>query len=73
MARAMRRSESRVGEDIERMRGSYLGKRARRARSSLLGEFVEITGWEREPSDKVLLGKRYLPRLLRFSFRCPLQ
>jgi hypothetical protein len=39
----------------------------------LLDEFVEITEWERKHADKVLLGKRYLPHLLRFSFRCPLQ
>jgi hypothetical protein len=54
----MRMSESRIKEYSEKMRRRYGGKRGRKARSRLLDEFVEMTGWERKHANKVLLGKR---------------
>jgi hypothetical protein len=54
----MSMSESSIKEYTEKMRGRYGGKRGRKARSRLLDEFVEMTGWERKHANKVLLGKR---------------
>jgi len=58
VAQAMRMSERSIKEDTEKMRRRYGGKRGREARSRLLDEFVEMTGWERKHANKVLLGKR---------------
>lgn len=71
MAPAMAMSENSTEEYTEKMRGRYARMTGRKARSKLLDEFVEVTGWERKHANKVLLvikrkqgrrGKRGAPK-----------
>ena len=56
MAPAMAMSENSTEEYTAKMRGRYARMTGRKARSKLLDEFVEVTGWERKHANKVLLG-----------------
>lgn len=59
----MSMSEKSIEEYTKRMRDSYARMTGRKARGSLLDEFVAVTGWERKHANKVLLGiKRWLGR-----------
>lgn len=58
MAPAMGMSETSIEEYTKKMRTRYGRQTGRKARGSLLDEFIEITGWERKHANKVLLGKR---------------
>lgn len=51
-------SEKSIEEYTGRMRARYARMTGRKARSRLLDEFVEVTGWDRKHANKVLLGKR---------------
>lgn len=57
MAPAMEMSETSIEEYTEKMRGRYARMTGKKARSRLLDEFVEVTGWDRKHANKVLLGK----------------
>lgn len=52
----MSMSEKSIEEYTAKMRGRYARLTGRKARGRLLGEFVEVTGWERKYANKVLLG-----------------
>jgi hypothetical protein len=54
----MEMSEKSIEEYTEKMRGRYARMTGKMARSVLLDEFVEVTGWDRKHATKVLLGKR---------------
>ena len=56
MAGAMEMSETSKAEYTEKMRGRYSRMKGKHARSLLIDEFVEATGWERKHANKVLLG-----------------
>ncbi len=56
MAGAMEMSEKSKAEYTEKMRGRYGRLLGKQAKSRLLDEFVEVTGWERKHANKVLLG-----------------
>ena len=58
MAPAMAMSEKSIEEYTEKMRGRYARMTGRKARDRLLDEFVEVTGWDRKPGNKVLLVAR---------------
>ena len=58
MAAAMEMSETSIEEYTAKMRGRYARMTGKKARSRLLDEFVEVTGWDRKHANKVLLGKR---------------
>lgn len=58
MVPAMGMSEKSTEEYTKRMRARYGRLTGRKARGTLLDEFVEITGWERKHANKVLLGTR---------------
>jgi len=58
MAQVMEMSESSKEEYTAKMRLRYGRLTGRKARSCLLDEFVEVTGWDRKHANKVLLGKR---------------
>lgn len=49
-------SETSKAEYTEKMRGRYSRMKGKQARSRLIDEFVEVTGWERKHANKVLLG-----------------
>lgn len=51
-------SETSTEEYTKKMRGRYARLTGRKARSKLLDEFIEITGWDRKHANKVLLGTR---------------
>jgi hypothetical protein len=57
MAPAMSMSETSIEEYTEKMCGRYARLTGKKARSRLLDEFVEITGWDRKHANKVLLGQ----------------
>ncbi|MGJ8673803.1 hypothetical protein [Rubritalea sp.] len=40
------------------MRERYIRMTGRRAKTKLLDEFVEVTGWERKHANKVILGQK---------------
>jgi len=52
----MAMSETSTEEYTKKMRGRYARMTGRKARSKLLDEFIEVTGWERKHANKVLLG-----------------
>ena len=56
MAPAMAMSEKSIEEYTQKMRARYARMTGRKARGSLLDEFVVVTGWERKHANKVLLG-----------------
>jgi hypothetical protein len=56
MAPAMSMSEKCIEEYTKKMRGRYARMTGRKARGSLLDEFVAVVGWERKHANKVLLG-----------------
>ena len=51
-------SETTIEEYTKKMRGRYSRMKGRKARASLLDEYVAVTGWERKHANKVLLGVR---------------
>lgn len=58
MAPAMAMSEKSMEEYTKKIRGRYARMTRRKARGSLLVEFVEVTGWVRKHANKVLLGNK---------------
>lgn len=56
MAPAMEMSEKSIEEYTQKMRARYARMKGKSARSKLLDEFVEMTGWDRKHANKVLLG-----------------
>lgn len=52
----MAMSEKSIEEYTIHMRERYARRSGRRAKTKLLDEFVEVTGWERKHANKVLLG-----------------
>jgi hypothetical protein len=56
MASAMEMSEQSKEEYTEKMRERYSRMTGKRAKSKLLDEFSEVTGWNRKHANKVLLG-----------------
>ena len=52
----MAMSENSTEEYTAKIRDRYARMTGRKARSKLLDEFVEVTGWERKHANKVLLG-----------------
>jgi len=58
MAPAMKMSERSLEEYTEKMRSRYMRMTGKQARTRLLDEFIEVTGWERKHANKVLLGYR---------------
>lgn len=54
----MEMSEQSTAEYTQKMQERYSRMRGKRARSQLLTEFANVTGWERKHANKVLLGKR---------------
>lgn len=56
MAGAMEMSETSKAEFTQKMRGRYSRMRGKQARSRLIDELVEVTGWDRKHANKVLLG-----------------
>jgi hypothetical protein len=58
MAQAMEMSQESISEYTEKMRGRYGRRTGKRARSKLLDEYVEVTGYERKYANKVLRNQR---------------
>jgi hypothetical protein len=58
MARAMEMSQQSITEYTQRMRGRYRRRTGKQARSKLLDEYVEVTGYERKYANKVLRNQR---------------
>jgi len=58
MAQAMEMSQESISEYTEKMRGRYDRRTGKRARSKLLDEYVEVTGYERKYANKVLRNQR---------------
>lgn len=54
----MAMSEKSTEEYTLQMRERYARIPGRRAKTKLLDEFVEITGWERKHANKVILGQK---------------
>jgi hypothetical protein len=58
MARAMEMSQQSITEYTQTMRGRYRRRTGKQARSKLLDEYVEVTGYERKYANKVLRNQR---------------
>ena len=54
----MAMSEKSIEEYTMKMRERYARMTGRRAKTKLLDEFVEVTGWERKHANKVILGQK---------------
>ena len=54
----MAMSEKSIEEYTMKMRERYTRMTGRRAKTKLLDEFVEVTGWERKHANKVILGQK---------------
>ena len=50
----MAMSQKSIEEYTKKMRGRYARMTGKKARSTLLDEFSEVTGWERKHANKVL-------------------
>ncbi len=58
MAQAMEMSQQSITEYTEKMRGRYRRRTGKQARSKLLEEYVEVTGYERKYANKILRNQR---------------
>jgi hypothetical protein len=69
----MAMSEKSIEEYTMEMRERYARMTGRRAKTKLLDEFVEVTGWERKHANKViletnLLDIQYLKKCLKLPY-----
>lgn len=58
MAQAMEMSQQSITEYTDKMRGRYRRRTGKQARSKLLDEYVEVTGYERKYANKILRNQR---------------